>query len=330
VRGYAQWRVDVLDLEKKLLHVRSFEEVVESCGEQCIDIVAERDPELIRRSRETARPAFPWILTFKKLLAKTGFVADMRAILETLEKAYDCPVDIEFTTNVLTDGSYRINLVQCRPFQVKGGGPILPLPETVAESDLVLKTQGAVIGQSQVTPVGRLIYVVPSEYGQLPHTDRYSIARLIGRLARLEKPPGALLLVGPGRWGTAEPALGVPVSFAEISRVTALCEVVEMRDGIVPDVSLGTHFFNDLVETQVLYLALIPGKEGNGVNVSIIEQAPNQLARLLPAESRWARAVRVIDPAEIPGGRQLHLHADALRQSAICYFKAGQSNSWGR
>jgi hypothetical protein len=284
-------------------------------------MVAGRDPELMQRSRETGRPAFPWVLTFKKLLSETAFVADMRALLETLEKAYDYPVDIEFTTNFLPDGSYRINLVQCRPFQVKGGGHIVAPPEAVAAGDLVLKTQGAVIGPSMAATVGRLIYVVPSVYGQLPYSDRYSIARLIGRLTHLEnQPEGALLLVGPGRWGTAEPTLGVPVAFAEISRVTALCEVIEMREGLVPDVSLGTHFFNDLVEMQVLYLALIPGKEGNCVNTDLIERAPNQLAELIPAEAAWANAVRVIDPASVPGARILRLRADALRQRAICYF----------
>lgn len=323
VRGYAQWRVDVLDLEKNEHGPRSFEEVVKSCGEQAIVMVAKRDPELVRRSTETGRPAFPWVLTFNKLLSETSFVPDMRALLETLEKAYDYPVDVEFTTNFLPDGSYRINLVQCRPFQVKYGGPVAAQPETVACADLVLKTQGAVIGPSMVTAVGRLIYVVPSVYGQLPLSDRYSIARLVGRLTRLEgRPEGALLLVGPGRWGTAEPSLGVPVAFAEISRVTALCEVIEMREGLVPDVSLGTHFFNDLVEMQVLYLALIPGKEGNFVNANLIEQAPNRLPILIPKEAAWAMAVRVIDPADIPGGRALRLHADALRQSAICYFDA--------
>ena len=112
----------------------------------------------------------------------------------------------------------------------------------------------------------------------------------------------------------------MPVSFAEISSVTALCEVIEMREGLVPDVSLGTHFFNDLVEMQVLYLALIPGKEGNHVNANLIERAPNRLPGLIPEEAAWAKAVRVIDPADIPGGRALRLHADALRQSAICYF----------
>jgi hypothetical protein len=90
--------------------------------------------------------------------------------------------------------------VQCRPFQVKGGGHSGAAPEVVAEGDLVLKTQGAVIGPSMAAAVGRLIYVVPSVYGQLPQSDRYSIARLIGRLTHLdEQPEGALLLAGlPG------------------------------------------------------------------------------------------------------------------------------------
>lgn len=317
VRGYAQWRVDVLDLEKNGHGTRSFEEVVEACGEQPIGMVAWRDPELMRRSAESGRRIFPWVLTFNKLLSETSFADDMRALLETLERAYDYPVDVEFTANFLPDGSYRINLVQCRPFQVAAGGRVSAQPESVAEADLVLQTRGAVIGPSTMASVGRLIYVVPSVYGQLPLADRYSIARLIGRLTRLDgRPEGALLLAGPGRWGTADPALGVPVSFAEISRVAALCEIIEMREGLVPDVSLGTHFFNDLVETRILYLALIPGKEGNFVNASLIERAPNQLPRLIPEEAAWAKAVRVIDP----GPRVLRLHADALRQSAMCYF----------
>ncbi|MCL4393487.1 MAG: PEP/pyruvate-binding domain-containing protein, partial [Chloroflexi bacterium] len=212
VRGYAQWRVDVLDLEKEEHASRSFEEVAQSCGEQCIEMVAWRDPELMRRPRETGRPVFPWVLSFHRLLSQTSFVADMRALLETIEKAYDYPVDVEFTTNLRPDGKYRINLVQCRPFQVKGGGHVAAPPARIACSDLVLKTRGAVIGPSTATTVGRLIYIVPSVYGQLPYSDRYSIARLIGRLTRLEEQPeGALLLVGPGRWGTTEPALGVPV-----------------------------------------------------------------------------------------------------------------------
>jgi hypothetical protein len=138
------------------------------------------------------------------------------------------------------------------------------------------------------------------------------------------QPAGAIVLVGPGRWGTSEPSLGVPVSFAEISRVNVLCEVIEMRDGLVPDVSLGTHFFNDLVEMQVLYLALLPGAEGNRLNVDLFDRVPNRLATLLPDASAWSDAVRVLDAADLSGGRILRLHADALQQRAVCYFETGQ------
>ena len=187
--------------------------------------------------------------------------------------------------------------------------------------DLALETKGPVIGPSTALTVGRVIYVVPRVYGALPLAERYSIARLIGRLTRLEDvPEGALFLIGPGRWGTAEPSLGVPVSFAEIARVKALCEVIEMREGLVPDVSLGTHVFNDLVESQILYLALTPGREGNYVNAAVFEQAPNLLARLLPDEAVWADAVRVIDPADIAARGKLRIYADALRQCSVCYF----------
>jgi hypothetical protein len=114
--------------------------------------------------------------------------------------------------------------------------------------------------------------------------------------------------------------IGVPVAFAEISRVTALCEVIEMREGLVPDVSLGTHFFNDLVEAQILYLVLVPGDAGNVVSDDILTSLPNRLTELLPDEAAWADVVRVIDSAVVPPVRAMCLHVDALRQSALCYF----------
>ena len=96
----------------------------------------------------------------------------------------------------------------------------------------------------------------------------------------------------------------MPVSFAEISRVGALCEIVEMREGLVPDVSLGTHFFNDLVEMQILYLALVPG-QGRELRQREPARAGAQPPGRAPSrrKPRWAEAVRVIDPADIPGGR---------------------------
>ena len=152
----------------------------------------------------------------------------------------------------------------------------------------------------------------------------FSISNLPGRLTALEdRPEGALLLAGPGRWGTSDPALGVPVSFAEIGRVTALCEIIEMREGLIPDVSLGTHFFNDLVEAQILYLALVPEREGNHIHAALLEQAPNRLAEVAPEAAAWSHAIRVIDGGAVRAGHTLRLYADALQQSALCCLQRG-------
>ena len=168
----------------------------------------------------------------------------------------------------------------------------------------------------------------PSVYGQLTIQDRYSVARLIGKLVhRPELPqlPAAsrqIMLIGPGRWGTTTPSLGVPVAFAEIDTVAVLCEIVAMREDLVPDVSLGTHFFSDLVECDMLYLALFPDRKGNHWNREFFETAPNRLGELLPDAARWSDAIRVIDfPALSADGPALKLAANSVEQQAICYLE---------
>jgi hypothetical protein len=263
------------------------------------------------------------VLTFERLLSRTPFIEDMRALLQTLRQAYAYPVDVEYTANFLADGSYRINLVQCRPLQVKEGGTIVAAPPGLAPADIVLEARGTVVGQSSFAPVHRLIYVVPDAYARLPITDRYAVARLIGQLTHLERDPARprrLMLLGPGRWGTSTPSLGVPVRFAEIDTVSVLCEIVSMGEGVVPSVSLGTHFFNDLVESNMLYLAVYPGRSGHLLNAEFFAQRDNRLAALVPDASRWAPVVCVLDVPADAHDRTLYLHADCLTQRAVCYL----------
>jgi hypothetical protein len=130
------------------------------------------------------------------------------------------------------------------------------------------------------------------------------------------------MLIGPGRWGTTTPSLGVPVAFAEIDTVRVLCEIVAMREDLVPDVSLGTHFFSDLVECDMLYLALFPARKGNLWNREFFETAPNRLGELLPDAARWAEAIRVIDfPGPHAPGAALKLAANSVEQEAVCYLE---------
>jgi hypothetical protein len=117
------------------------------------------------------------------------------------------------------------------------------------------------------------------------------------------------------------PLLGVPVSFTEIDTVAVLCEIVAMRENLVPDVSLGTHFFNDLVEWDMLYLALFPGRAGNRWSLEFFEQSPNRLAELIPDAAQWAHAVRVIDlPRAGAPEASLTLWASSLDQKVLCYL----------
>jgi hypothetical protein len=317
---YAQRRVDVLDLEANQLVAMEFEDVVGRCDRLPIELVASRDERLERYPATAEREAerFPWVLTFDKLLGETEFVADMRAMLRTLEEAYGTPVDVEYTTNFRPDGDYLINLVQCRPLQVQSEGAVTEAPERIPAEDLVLEAHGAIIGHSRVLDVHRVIYVVPSVYGQMPPRDRYAIARLVGRLVHHDASPGVenIMLLGPGRWGTSMPSLGVPITFHEISAVTVLSELVMMHDHLVPDVSLGTHLFNELVEADILYFALFHGHEGNRLNMAFLDQAPNRLADLLPDEAAWAQAVRVIDAADTG---PLLLNANTPSQTVVCY-----------
>jgi hypothetical protein len=147
------------------------------------------------------------------------------------------------------------------------------------------------------------------------------VARTIGRLAHAD-PPGqrkTLMLVGPGRWGTSMPSLGVPVSFAEINTVSVLCELTVMHEGLIPDVSLGTHFFNDLVEMDMLYFAVSPGKTGHTLNEAWLLSQPNRLAELLPSAGSLAEAIWVVDSAGLRPSGALYLNVDSMKQQGVCY-----------
>jgi hypothetical protein len=105
-----------------------------------------------------------------------------------------------------------------------------------------------------------------------------------------------------------------------------LCEIVAMREDLTPDVSLGTHFFSDLVEMDMLYLALYPGREGNSWNREFFDRAPNRLAELLPDDAAWANVVRVIDmPLASHGDAALKLNANSLTQRVVCYLEREES-----
>jgi len=128
------------------------------------------------------------------------------------------------------------------------------------------------------------------------------------------------MLERPGRWGPSLPSLGVPVSSAEINTASVICELTVMHEGLIPDVSLGTHFFNDLVEMDMLYLAVSPGREGHALNEEFVKQHPNQLVKLLPSAAELASALLVLDSGALLDGGAIQLNVDSMKQRGVCYW----------
>jgi len=321
VRQYAQRRVDVLDLGANQLISTRFSEIVDRSKNLSLEMFASRDRKAERQlPQQQRKPTSSWVLTFDRLLSNTDFVRDMREMLHTIQDAYQYAVDIEFTVNFLDGDNYQINLVQCRPLEIRDTGAIADPPEHIDDTALILESQKSVIGKSTVVDIDWLIYVVPSVYAELPVNHRYAVARLIGKLTNHQEiASGRIMLVGPGRWGTTTPALGVPISFAEISSVSILCEIVAMRDNLIPDVSLGTHFFNELVENDMLYLAIFPNKEGNVLNRDFLENITNDCrAEYVPDKTEGAEAVRLIRTSDLPDS-VVRLNANSVEQRVVCY-----------
>ena len=305
VREHCQRRMDCLDLKEGKFVSMDFPEVLKEKPDFPLDLYLSYTAE-----------NYPWI-TFDRLLTETTVAPDLRRMLTLLEEAYDHPVDVEFTLNFLADGTYRIHLLQCRTFQFRRETGTM-LPSEHIERQRLLTANGAVIGVSREQPLTRIIYIVTAHYARLADRDRYEVARLIGRLNRKHpEDDRGLMLIGPGRWGTHSPSLGIPVSFGEISRASVVCEMVEMHERLIPDVSLGTHFFNDIVEHDMLYLAYFPRNSGNAIDASWFLNAPNRLLELEPSAQRFAEVVRVIDCAAIPG--RVWLRADATSQESLVF-----------
>ncbi|MDP1652256.1 MAG: PEP/pyruvate-binding domain-containing protein [Rhodocyclaceae bacterium] len=297
IARHAQRRMDALDLDENRVVSGLFAEMVRGQPDFPMELFTTRE--------EPDKPAF---LTFDRLLETTPFVADMRDMLRHLHAAYQHPVEIEFALNVMPGGGYRINLLQCRPLQVRNvEGMVCVVPPT--DVPHLIDARGAVIGPSRVIHPDRLVYVAPTVYGQLNQDDRLAVTRLIGRINQASA-DRTLLMLGPGRWGTRDLWLGLPVNFGEINHVAALCEIVGMHESLIPDVSLGTHFLNELIEADMLYFALFPGRAGNGLDEAALLGLPNRLGAILPDAQRWAGAVHVADLA--PG--TMTLYADAERQ----------------
>ncbi|HET57716.1 MAG TPA: phosphoenolpyruvate synthase [Deltaproteobacteria bacterium] len=317
-RRFSQREVDLLNLEENRLVTMT---VLDLMGEKLdvhLDRIAERDHEINEQIRERGlKQQEAWIITFDELFSRSAYPRIMQDMLKKLETMYQYPMDTEFTVNFTKDNNFRINLLQCRPLQTIGTEQRIEFPVRISDDRIFIRAEGNFFGGSMAKSIHRVIYIRPLEYNKLNQPGKYETARLVGRLNGqvADRETQSLMLLGPGRWGSTTPSLGVPVRFSDINNVTVLGEVAWTDGNLMPELSYGSHFFQDLVETGIFYLAIFPELVGVKADFPWLERFPNRLAELAPDFAGYADVVGVYDVGET----DLWIVADVVKQKVICF-----------
>ena len=318
---YAQSGMDVIDLETGRFESISVDDILKQAGdefpllEQVVSVM--EDGFLKKPMKGMVRPGHDDLLvTFAGLVDNGEFLAQMREMLKILQDALGMPVDLEFAH----DGQ-RLYLLQCRPqaHMAEQGKVTMP---TKVDFDHKLFSASKFVTNGYVEGIRYIVYVDPEEYRKLP-----DLADLVGIADAVSHLNGALprrkfILMGPGRWGSrGDITLGVGVTYSGINNTALLVEIARKKGNYVPDLSFGTHFFQDLVEARIQYLALYPDEEGNIFNDAFFRDSPSVLAQFLPDHGRLERAVRVIDVEQVFPGCELNVVMDADKDRALGYVR---------
>jgi len=257
------------------------------------------------------------IADMEGLLSGTGFINTMNALLNTLSQYMKTPVDLEFAH----DGTH-FYLLQCRPQAQTGDAAPENIPLDVAPGKTVFSAK-RYVSNGRVPPITHVVQVVSDGYAALPTPAAMAeVGRAVGKL-NLLLPKRKFILMGPGRWGSrGDIKLGVRVTYADINNTAMLIEVARKVGNYVPDLSFGTHFFQDLVEAQIRYLPLYPDEDDCEFNEEFFSTAENHLASVLPEYGHLSSCLRVIDVAAASGGDVLRVYTNADQDVALAVLEA--------
>lgn len=313
LKKFSQHRSDLLSLKDNALESRDLDEVLSLPLKADKNLFISPDYAAEARMRELGyiNQKTPYLLDFRKLFTETAFTAVMREMQALLSKAYDYPVDIEFTANFNKDNGFKINLLQCRPLQTKGLGRTVKIPELKDAKDCFFSSKGGFMGGSVRLPIDYVIFINVNAYLKLNDQGKYEVARQIGHINRYMKGKNAML-VGPGRWGSTTPSLGVPVHFTEICNAKVLCEYASKKEGFMPELSYGSHFFQDIVESEIFYVAVFDGYRDVVFNPDRILRKENLLTSVLPAAGQLKDVIHIADTAG------MEIYSDIVTQKLLC------------
>jgi pyruvate,water dikinase len=317
VLRYSPNKMDVINLETNSFDTVEVTEFLRDCGSQLPGV--EKLVSLYKHG-EVRQPSAlgvdfkedSAVITFEGLISRTPFVKQVHTILTSLQKKLDTPVDIEFAH----DGK-DFYLLQCRPQSYFSDSVPVPIPHGIPEHDIVF-TANRYVSNGRVPDITHIVYVDPQKYGELRElSELHAVGRAVGALNKL-LPKRQFILMGPGRWGSrGDIKLGVHVSYADISNTAVLIEIARKTGNYMPDLSFGTHFFQDLVESSIRYLPLYPDDNGVVFNEEFLLSSENLLAKLLPEFADLSEVIRVIDVPQNAHGLVLRVLMNAEVEEAV-------------
>lgn len=317
---YSPQKMDVINLETNEFETVNVRDLLRECGNeipqirQCVSVVD------LDRVQQPIGPMLDFdrgeaVFTFDGLVRNTRFVQQVRELLNVLAEKIGSPVDLEFAS----DGR-DFYLLQCRPQSY--GADVAPaaIPQDLPREKIVFSAD-RYVSNGRVPDITHLVYVDPEGYGSMPDLQSMKdVGRAVGRLNKL-LPKRQFVLIGPGRWGSrGDIRLGVPVTYSDINNTAMLVEVARKKGNYLPDLSFGTHFFQDLVEASIRYLPLYPDEPGTTFNELFFNRSHNMLSELLPDFAHLDGTLRVIDVPRETNGQVLRVLMNADLEQAVAFL----------
>lgn len=292
---YSQRSVDVLDLQTNHLMSRPLSTIIERmpAWQQKMVLSHDSDAEFILRQRGDYRNVY--FADCQGLVDNEEFLQMMKTMLAMLEEKYGRPVDIEFAVNSSAKGEFKVNLLQCRPLQ-KSISEDVKITD-YKPSEVLFDICRTSMRRSKEEKLDLIVLVDPQNYYDFPYARKCEVAQIIGEINRRFEDKKMMLLV-PGRIGTSSPELGVPVIYADISGFSAVCEVAYSAAGYRPELSYGSHMFQDLVEADVYYGAINENSKTKLYQPQVLYKCRECFKSLWTDKEEFADIIKIYDVSE--------------------------------
>lgn len=315
---FSQRYLDAINTKTNILEEVSASELIPKLPKWYTDAVCERDVSAEKYFRDRGEFRTVQFLSCMGVVKYKELMSLMKNILSTLQKHYGTPVDIEYTINFNADGTFVVNLLQCRPLYVWETATNQNVPE-IADENIMFKVNRTFMGNSAKVGIDVVVYIDSQGYHEMPYNRKSMIANLVGKVNQYYKSSGKkLMLISPGRIGTSSPELGVTVTFSDISNFSVICEYEDSEIGFMPELSYGSHMFQDLVESEMFYVAMMD-KHNNIFNKDFWREEESLFSAILPDVANPSNIVRVF---EAGAQKPLNLFADFKNENVTCgYFK---------